>query len=673
MTHILIPREPSTALLRPFIGCNTQELHEAWAAMVRIAEVQHARADSQCLAQIEEPARPVAEICSASHDDAQFGERAIKPLCDISGFEYGTQLYAGAAPAAVAPFGYVNTHTGQFFTDVEPCRQGNEGHWRTVYLQPAAVAGPALDVRAIAAAVCQRVAELPDRDSPEDWPEAMLVTGAELIDAVADEIEQALSQTAAAARPAPATFMTEDRALEWAWDKVREDLGTKGWTAGDFGNFHGFFLHGWNYRGQYDLQRSTAMAALKQELKTAAPALEAPAAPAVPLNATPEMRAAFRRAYREGGFWADRIDYALDQMLAAAPQAPAAPRVVVVDWEMEDRDPVEMLDKIYAVYQRSMGKPAPDAEMAEVVELTKDMLLAWWGEHREDIRAAMAAAQDQTAGAAPVGGLEGWAIDKSTGTDILVYKGCSVIEDEHAHRLLALLSAAPAAPSADERAAYIEFLTGKFPRSYGKEEAGRWWDQGHVSALAWQAARAVAAAPAAPAEAQRLAQFLQDRQTCLGSSRASAGKYNQQSWDDYERAWTMLLGMAAPAAPAVDAETIHLQDLKNALAECQELRQQITLMDEQQAGTVWRWQADGQDQLASMGNRMGVLIYACDLRALLAGTAPAVDASELEWLTKDGRAHGFRVLQTIEGAVITHSTESLRASTAAAQAKEGGA
>ncbi|WP_353175728.1 hypothetical protein [Delftia acidovorans] len=55
MTHILIPREPSTALLRPFIGCNTQELHEAWAAMVRIAEVQHARTGSQRPAQIEQP------------------------------------------------------------------------------------------------------------------------------------------------------------------------------------------------------------------------------------------------------------------------------------------------------------------------------------------------------------------------------------------------------------------------------------------------------------------------------------------------------------------------------------------------------------------------------------------------------------------------------------------
>lgn len=56
MTHILIPREPSTALLRPFIECPTPELDQAWAAMVRIAEVQHARDGRSCLAQIEEPA-----------------------------------------------------------------------------------------------------------------------------------------------------------------------------------------------------------------------------------------------------------------------------------------------------------------------------------------------------------------------------------------------------------------------------------------------------------------------------------------------------------------------------------------------------------------------------------------------------------------------------------------
>ena len=68
-------------------------------------DVFAAARDSKCLAQIEEPAQPVAEICSASHDDAEFGERAIKPLCDISGFEYGTPIYAGAAPAAAAPRG----------------------------------------------------------------------------------------------------------------------------------------------------------------------------------------------------------------------------------------------------------------------------------------------------------------------------------------------------------------------------------------------------------------------------------------------------------------------------------------------------------------------------------------------------------------------------------------
>lgn len=43
-----------------------------------------------------------------------------------------------AAPNAAQPFGYVNTYTGQFFSDVEPCRKNNEGHWRTVYSQPAA-------------------------------------------------------------------------------------------------------------------------------------------------------------------------------------------------------------------------------------------------------------------------------------------------------------------------------------------------------------------------------------------------------------------------------------------------------------------------------------------------------------------------------------------------------
>jgi hypothetical protein len=41
--------------------------------------------------------------------------------------------------------------------------------------------------------IVQDVAELPDRTSPDDWPDAMLVTGDELFDIVHSRIEQALA------------------------------------------------------------------------------------------------------------------------------------------------------------------------------------------------------------------------------------------------------------------------------------------------------------------------------------------------------------------------------------------------------------------------------------------------------------------------------------------------
>jgi G3E family GTPase len=40
----------------------------------------------------------------------------------------------------------------------------------------------------LAANICKRVAELPDRSSPDDWPEAMLVTHDELEFIVVDEL-----------------------------------------------------------------------------------------------------------------------------------------------------------------------------------------------------------------------------------------------------------------------------------------------------------------------------------------------------------------------------------------------------------------------------------------------------------------------------------------------------
>lgn len=80
----------------------------------------------------------------------------------------------------------------------------------------------------------------------------------------------------------------------------------------------------------------------------------------------------------------------------------------------------------------------------------------------------------------------------------------------------------------------------------------------------------------------------------------------------------------APAVPAVpspgspnSADEL-ARDLKNAIDQATELRQQLTLMEEHARGEVWRWQSDGADDLATMGNRMGVLIYASDLRNLLA-------------------------------------------------------
>lgn len=46
----------------------------------------------------------------------------------------------------------------------------------------------------VAARVCRDVAELPDRSSPEDWPEAMLVTAGELrrivVAALADGVKE---------------------------------------------------------------------------------------------------------------------------------------------------------------------------------------------------------------------------------------------------------------------------------------------------------------------------------------------------------------------------------------------------------------------------------------------------------------------------------------------------
>lgn len=56
----------------------------------------------------------------------------------------------------------------------------------------------------IATSACQRVAELPDRDSPADWPESMLVTGDELHMIVREAVIEAQSAPAYPAEGVPA-------------------------------------------------------------------------------------------------------------------------------------------------------------------------------------------------------------------------------------------------------------------------------------------------------------------------------------------------------------------------------------------------------------------------------------------------------------------------------------
>ena len=91
-------------------------------------------------------------------------------------------------------------------------------------------------------------------------------------------VSNATSQPAPAAVTATAspTFMTADQGRDWAWNNVREYVGTEGWTVMDSVNFHDFFLYGWNYRGQYELQRTATRAAVMQEILSAAPAAVAP-------------------------------------------------------------------------------------------------------------------------------------------------------------------------------------------------------------------------------------------------------------------------------------------------------------------------------------------------------------------------------------------------------------
>ena len=267
MTHILIPREPSPALLRPCTGCPADELPLAWAAMVRAAEVQNARAGAATAAVA--PQGVVAwmhpetlNVISAAHKH------------DMS-TEYGAETRRKAESPSVA------------LVRAE---------------QPAAVTGPALALverQALEALCAVAVAAFHAADDSSDNGNIIEVQRAdfEALDAALDLLDELPDDQ-------PGYTMTPGAKAKWALRRLLD----------------------------------------------AAPALEAPAAP-VPELPGPDLwrDASGLRGYTKDpgqGPW--YTAETVRSLLAAAPQAPAAPSVFqqrVQPWLMECFGPVISADK----------------------------------------------------------------------------------------------------------------------------------------------------------------------------------------------------------------------------------------------------------------------------------------------------------------------------------------
>jgi len=61
------------------------------------------------------------------------------------------------------------------------------------------------------------------------------------------------------------TYLTTDQARDWAWKETRRAVDDSNWNVGESSTFLSFFLHGWNNRGQYELQRRDAVADMLQQ------------------------------------------------------------------------------------------------------------------------------------------------------------------------------------------------------------------------------------------------------------------------------------------------------------------------------------------------------------------------------------------------------------------------
>ncbi|MGB6096405.1 MAG: hypothetical protein WBF95_08920 [Comamonas thiooxydans] len=283
---------------------------------------------------------------------------------------------------------------------------------------------------------------------------------------------QAAVATPAAAQVA-ATFMTADQARDWAWNNVREYVGTEGWTVMDSVNFHGFFLYGWNYRGQYELQRTATRTAVMQEILSAAPA--AVAVPdgwrLVPVDPTEQMEQAaadyLGECVKAWGLWKAMIASAPEYAALAATPAATESREELAHRLIGE---VKTADAIAtAICQRvaELGDRSSPGDWPEAMLVTGDEL-------HLIAREAVIEAQETSAAAAPVVQTHAEAAAalgiNSALTRIRAGNHAEAIKPlEHALRVLAATpaAAAPASPDDAEIIAALEAAGVEFLKFFG--------------------------------------------------------------------------------------------------------------------------------------------------------------------------------------------------------------
>lgn len=364
MTHILIPRTPSMNLLRPFIECPTSELDQAWAAMVRIAEVQHARAGSQCLAQIEGPAQPVlyvspGQLANHSNPEGPESEKAGRylPARVTPAGKFTQPLYAGAAPADGAPrardlLGIVRTAQSEARRLINGEDSGSDLAQTKLDLpetlrvlehalsRPAAVAGSAVGVKFFSASnegldehdtaeaaqnEAQSIIDMYREEAADGWPEEVdsVCWGVILGKAVERPVKDA---------PFMAGILGSD--MEPV-DYVLEPVAAPALEAPPHQCCNSWFASLPEGRQAVLRDDKWMLASAAYEAgRESCSALEAPAAPAgwklVPEKPTDAMLGAAQKAWLADPLRRSSTLYAASA--AAAPQAPAAPVPETVAW-----------------------------------------------------------------------------------------------------------------------------------------------------------------------------------------------------------------------------------------------------------------------------------------------------------------------------------------------------